>query len=255
MCRLAAYTGPSISLETIVSAPIHSLLQQSVAARESALTVNGDGFGLCWYGHDKVPGQYREIMPAWSDPNLANVCRMVYSDLFMAHIRASTHGETARANCHPFVFGKWSYMHNGQIPHIQRLRRELESELSDELYHSRSGTTDSELFFLLLLSMGFEQNPQTAWEKAFYRITADRRHDDDAVKMTCVLSDGERLYTFRQSSNQQSPTLYLSNQLQAGGYALASEPLDREADNWTVVPENSFFVIDREIHREMALAS
>lgn len=63
---------------------------QSVAAREAALTVNGDGFGLCWYGYNKAPGQYREIMPAWSDTNLANVCRMIHSDLFMAHIRAST---------------------------------------------------------------------------------------------------------------------------------------------------------------------
>lgn len=254
MCRLAAYTGPSIRLQSIISEPVHSLLQQSVSAREAALSVNGDGFGVCWYGDDKTPGQYRDIMPAWSDPNLANVCRMVSSDLFLAHIRASTHGETARANCHPFVFGQWSYMHNGQIPHIQRLRRELENELSDELYHSRSGTTDSELFFLLLLSMGFEKDPQTAWERAFARITTDRRHDDDAVRMTCVLSDGERLYAFRQSSDQQSPTLYLNSQIHAGGYALASEPLDRQTDNWTVVPENSFCVIDRERYREVLLA-
>lgn len=245
MCRLAAYTGPSIPMQKIVSAPVHSLLQQSLAAREAALTVNGDGFGLCWYGDDKVPGQYRDIMPAWSDPNLANFCRMVSSDLFLAHIRASTHGETARANCHPFVFNNWSYMHNGQIPHIQRLRRELENELQDEHYHARCGTTDSELFFLLLLSMGFEQNPQSAWEKAFERISRDRRYDDEAVKMTCVLSDGERLYTFRQSSDQQSPTLYLSKELETGGFALASEPLDRQANNWVMVPENSFCTIDR----------
>jgi predicted glutamine amidotransferase len=252
MCRLAAYTGPSIPLQTIVSVPAHSLLKQSVAARETALTVNGDGFGVCWYGDDRQPGQYRDVMPAWSDPNLANFCRMVRSDLFLAHIRASTHGETARANCHPFVFGQWSYMHNGQIPHIQRLRRELENELSDELYQSRCGTTDSELFFLLLLSLGLEQDPQTAWKQAFSRITTNRRYDD-AVKMTCVLSDGQRLYTFRQSSDHQSPTLYLSNQLQTGGYAITSEPLDSQADNWMVIPENSFCVVDRDAHSEMIL--
>jgi len=243
MCRLAAYTGPAMPIENIVSAPDHSLLRQSLAAKESAFTVNGDGFGVCWYGDDHIPGQYRDILPAWSDTNLASFCRLVQSELFMAHIRASTNGETSRVNCHPFVYEQWSYMHNGQIPHIQRLRRELEYELSDDLFNARYGTTDSELFFLLLLSNGFSEDAHSAWKASFERICIDRRHDDDPVRMTCVLSDGEKIYAFRQSSDQNSPTLYLNSTTHNGGVALASEPLDQDSNSWTMMPEDTLCII------------
>ena len=50
MCRLAAYIGPEIPLENIVTAPRHSLLSQSKDAYESKVSTNGDGFGIAWYG-------------------------------------------------------------------------------------------------------------------------------------------------------------------------------------------------------------
>jgi predicted glutamine amidotransferase len=49
-------------------------------------------------------------------------------------VRASTGGATSRTNCHPFVAGRWSFMHNGQIGGFERLRCRLESEISDDLY-------------------------------------------------------------------------------------------------------------------------
>jgi len=211
MCRLAAYAGPAIPIRNIVSVPAHSLLQQSLAAKETAFTVNGDGFGVSWYGDDHIPGQFRDIMPAWGDQNLNSICRLVQSRLFLAHIRASTNGETSRANCHPFVYDRWSYMHNGQIPHIQRLRRELEYELSDDLFNARCGTTDSELFFLYLLSNGF--------------------------------------------ATQQSPTLYLTDNMQQGGVSIASEPLDPNSSNWSEVPENSLCIIENGRHQFHGIAS
>ena len=50
MCRLAAYVGPQIPLENIVTAPQLSLLFQSKDAYESKVSNNGDGFGIAWYG-------------------------------------------------------------------------------------------------------------------------------------------------------------------------------------------------------------
>ncbi len=244
MCRLAAYCGPSIPLQNIVTSPAHSLLRQSSAATESLVSVNGDGFGICWYGFEAEPGLYKDVMPAWSDSNLSSVCRLVESRLFMAHVRASTQGETSRANCHPFVFERWSFMHNGQIPHIGRVRRELESELTDSLYGARLGTTDSEHFFLLLLAMGFNDDPLLAWKKAYSRIDASHRTDDEPIRMTCVLTDGNVIFAFRQSSDQNSPSLYHSKELDNGGHALASEPLDKLTTNWCPIPEDSFCTLD-----------
>ncbi len=131
MCRIAAYAGPSIPLENIIIRPKHSLLEQSQHATEAKLAVNGDGFGIAWYDDGPEPGLYRDVLPAWSDGNLTSLCRMVRSRLFLAHVRASTVGETSRQNCHPFTFGKWSFCHNGQVPHFPAIRRRLEAALPD----------------------------------------------------------------------------------------------------------------------------
>ena len=147
MCRLAAYMGPEIALENIVISPKHSLLEQSQNATEAKLAVNGDGVGLAWYGDQVEPGLYRDVLPAWSDGNLTSICRLVRSRLFLAHVRASTFGETSRANCHPFTHGSWSFMHNGQIAAIRSIFRRLEASLPDDIYQARRGNTDSELFF------------------------------------------------------------------------------------------------------------
>ena len=90
MCRLTAYMGPEIPLENIIVKPKHSLLVQSHDAREAKLAVNGDGFGIAWYGDVPEPGLYKDTFPAWSDENLPSICRLVKSRLFLAHVRAST---------------------------------------------------------------------------------------------------------------------------------------------------------------------
>lgn len=244
MCRLAAYLGPAIPLQNIVASPAHSLLHQSMAASEALLPLNGDGFGICWYGLDAEPGRYVETMPAWSDSNLKSVCRMICAPLFLAHVRASTIGETTRANCHPFVHKQWSFMHNGNIPHVQRIRRQLESTLPDDIYAQRQGTTDSELFFQLLVAYGINNDVETAWNRTIAAVLTDHSPLDGPVRIVCVLSDGHQLYAFRYSSDRNSPSLYHSVHLDNDGFAFASEPLDACKHNWEQIPENSFAVIN-----------
>lgn len=133
MCRWAAYLGEPVFLEDIITVPQHSLLAQSHHALEAKTATNGDGFGIAWYGDRPEPGRYRDVLPAWSDCNLKSLCRQIRSGLFLAHVRASTGGATNRDNCHPFVSGRWSFMHNGQIGGFERLRRRLEADLTDDL--------------------------------------------------------------------------------------------------------------------------
>jgi glutamine amidotransferase len=99
-----------------------------------------------------VPGIYRDILPAWNDPNLRSLTHQVRAPKFFAHVRASTGTATSRYTCHPFGFGPWLFMHNGQIGGHARIERRLEARLDDEHYRARLGTTDSELFFHLLLT-------------------------------------------------------------------------------------------------------
>ena len=235
MCRLAAYSGPAIPLENIIVRPAHSLLLQSQHATEAKLAVNGDGFGIAWYGErEEAPGLYRDVLPAWSDGNLLSLCRMIRSPHFLAHIRASTVGETSRTNCHPFTHGRWSFCHNGQIPHFAQLRRQLSEGLPDALYEARRGTTDSEMIFLTLLKHGLDRDPLTALRATLAELGEER--DAGPVKITAVFSDGRSLYAVRHASSGSAPTLYASQALDNGGRALASEPLCGVAARWAQVP-------------------
>ncbi|WP_372571894.1 class II glutamine amidotransferase [Ruegeria jejuensis] len=241
MCRFVAYGGPEIPLENIIILPRHSLLDQSQHATEAKLAVNGDGFGMAWYGDQERPGLYRDVLPAWSDGNLVDLCRMIRSRLFLAHIRASTFGETSRNNCHPFTYGKWSFMHNGEIADFPRLRRQFEAMLGDAYYAARRGRTDSELFFLLLLTNGLEVDPLSAISRTIAQIETVQGDVAEGNRITTALSDGQTIYAFRYSGSDDIPTLHLGTGLDHGGQVLASEPLDPETGNWTMLEANCLY--------------
>jgi len=247
MCRFVAYAGPEIALQEVVILPQHSLLQQSQHAAEAKLAVNGDGFGIAWYGADGAetePGLYRDVLPAWSDGNLIDLCRMIRSPLFLAHVRASTVGETARSNCHPFRHGCWSFMHNGQIGDFPRLRRGLEEQLDDTLYAARRGHTDSELLFLLLLQSGLASDPFGAVQTVLAQIAAMQGGTREPNRLTVALSDGRAIHGFRCSSDGRSPSLYHGRLSRTGGVVLASEPLGGDSADWRPVPDDCYFTLD-----------
>lgn len=246
MCRWIAYSGHTTALARYVTEPAHSLVSQSLKALESTASINGDGFGLGWYGDHPEPGRYREVQPAWSDENLRYLCRHLRSHLFFAHVRAATGTPITRANCHPFACGPWLFMHNGYVGDWARLRRPIEAMIPDELYASRTGTTDSEALFLSILGnglMGMELHPDpiAATAQTLARITALVR--DEPLRFTAALSDGRDLYAFRYATDDPANSLYY--QASENGVVVVSEPLDGERGNWIPVPENNVVVARR----------
>ncbi|MCU9846896.1 class II glutamine amidotransferase [Defluviimonas sp. WL0024] len=241
MCRWAAYTGTPIFLEDIVSRPGHSLIHQSQCASECKSAINADGFGLAWYGDREEPGLFRDILPAWSDPNLRSLTAQVKSHLFLAHVRASTGTATSRNNCHPFAVGRWSFMHNGQIGGYDALRRDAEMLIPDHLYAHRKGATDSEALFLVALGEGLDEDPKGALERATARFEVLSRAKGAAphVRMTAAFSDGEKLYAARYATDAGAPTLYHRWSDSRRGRAVVSEPLET-GECWDSVPPGSF---------------
>jgi predicted glutamine amidotransferase len=228
MCRWAAYRGQPRFLED----------------SEAKTATNGDGFGIAWYGERAEPGLYRDILPAWSDCNLKSLARQIRSPLFLAHVRASTTGATRRDNCHPFVSGRWSFMHNGQIGPYMRVKRALEAMLNDRCYGERVGTTDSELLFLLARHCGLDDDPEKAMRSALTLahdacLAAGVAPD---IRFTAAFSNGRALYAVRYASDDCAPTLYTAQA--PGGYFVVSEPLDDDGATWAAVPQASFLVLD-----------
>ncbi|MDO1580770.1 class II glutamine amidotransferase [Rhizobium oryzicola] len=248
MCRWAAYRGNPLYLEELVSSPAHSLIEQSHCASRAKTATNGDGFGIAWYGDHPEPGRYRDILPAWSDCNLRSLAHQIRSPLFLAHVRAATHGATRRDNCHPFVQGAWSFMHNGQISGFDRIRRKMEMLLSDELFAARTGTTDSELLFLLALEFGMERDPLGAMSKAIATVEqlSAEQGFEPLVRFTAAFSDGGKLYAIRYATDHKPPTLYAAPMGGKSGYCLVSEPLNDDIDAWVEIPDGSAVVVSDE---------
>lgn len=241
MCRWIAYRGETIPLEHYVTAPAHSLIEQSLRALEGTVATNGDGFGLGWYGEHPEPGLYREVRPAWSDDNLRYLCRHIQSHLFFAHVRAATGTPTTRPNCHPFASGRFLFMHNGVIGHWPRSRRPIEALIPDHLYPSRIGTTDSEAVFLAIMGAGAAEDPIGATVRTLARLTdIVNTSGRQPLRFTAALADGESLYAFRYAVNDKSNTLYY--RAAGSSVVLASEPLDRDRAIWLPVPDNHMII-------------
>ena len=242
MCRFLAYQGEPILLETLVAAPCHSLIHQSLHASESKTETNGDGFGVGWYGERPTPGLYREVRPAWSDENLLSIAGQVRSHLFFAHVRAATGTATTRANCHPFAHGKWLFMHNGQIGGWPAVRRRVESLIPDALYDSRTGTTDSEALFLAAMAHGLETDPVGAMRHTLGAVKAAQRAAGitEPLRFTATLTDGHTLWAFRWACDARPPTLYYKSR--PGLLLLVSEPIDGDRADWQEVPRGGTLV-------------
>lgn len=236
MCRFLAYLGEPILLEDLVCKPRHSLVRQSLRAVEAKTVTNGDGFGVGWYGERPSPGVYREVMPAWSDQNLLALCANVRSRLFFAHVRAATGGGISRQNCHPFQYGPYLFIHNGQIGGFSQVRRAMEAWLPDPLYDHRSGGTDSELLFLLIVArIQAGLSPTEAVRSVLGDTVAlmTSKGIEAPLRFAAALADGEHVWAFRWASDNAPPTLYLK--AQRGGWAVASEPLGDDADAWSLI--------------------
>jgi glutamine amidotransferase len=244
MCRWITYMGPPIYLEKLIYEPENSLVRQSLSARRARVPTNGDGSGIGWYGARDLPGLYRETRPAWNDPNLRSLAHQIESRLFFAHVRASTGTAASIANCHPFAFRRWMFMHNGQIGGYERVRRPLDAMIADEVYNARVGTTDSEAFFYLLFGHGLERDPVAALARTVGAVlkAMDTAGVDEPFRMTAALTDGETVYALRYATDPEPPTLFYADADER--LMIVSEPLDAEEGSWTPV-ENAHVLVAR----------
>ena len=247
MCRWVAYAGTEIYLEDILFHQEHSIVKQSLSAHESSWVTNGDGFGVAWYNDKRTPGLFKDILPAWNDSNLRSLATHIKTELFFAHVRATTGTSVSRNNCHPFVWENWAFMHNGQIGNWTKCRKDVEDLIDHAYYPHREGTTDSEAIFLIALSNGLKTQPIQAMQKTLSDIAKIMAHHQitEPLRVSCALTDGQEMWAFRCSSDNHSPSMYFgsphtrsldhaSNKINT----IASEPSDSEASHWFKVEEN-----------------
>lgn len=276
MCRFVAYLGPPIRLSSLVTEPTHSIIRQSYQAREMEEPLNGDGFGVAWYVPrlSKEPAVFKDITPAWNNPNLMDLARVIESGTIFAHVRAATPGlEVARRNCHPFSHGTFAFMHNGHLAGFPRLRRRLQARLSDAAFQILLGTTDTEHLFALFLDRYREREDDDPGDRLAGALADTIREAVSLVReagvegpsfLNLAVTDGRRLAVTRYTDGD--PAHARSLHLQSGyryvcedgdfktveaaegeeAVLIASEPLTDRGSHWPRVPPNQMVVVNEE---------
>jgi predicted glutamine amidotransferase len=261
MCRWVAYSGSPLLIDDLLYKPTHSLIAQSMHSTLGAETTNGDGFGIGWYGVGDRPGVFRSVEPAWNDRNLRELAQHIEAPIVFAHIRASSGSPVQQTNCHPFRYGRWLWMHNGVIHEFASVKRDLALAVDPSLYAHIEGSTDSEVFFFLALTLGLEDDPPGAVARAVGLIEEiGRRHGVEyPIQMTVATTNGSSVWAFRYSSEHDSRTLFYSTDVSTlrelypelevlsrasdESRLIVSEPLRDLPGAWNAVPESSYGIV------------
>ena len=158
---------------------------------------------------------FHSVEPAWNDRNLRELAGHVSSPLVFAHIRAATGTPVQQTNCHPFRHGRWLWMHNGAIRDFHSVKRDLVLAVDPSLYPEIDGSTDSETFFYLALTLGLEDDPPGGRSDAvgFIEATGRRHGVEHPIQMTVATTDGESIWAFRYSSEGSSRSLFFSTEV------------------------------------------
>jgi glutamine amidotransferase len=234
MCRHLAWLGGPRPLSDFVTAPEHSLVHQSYAARELLRgRVCGDGFGIGWY-HDagRGPARYRRPEPIWADSDLAGVAGAISSSAIVAAVRNGTPGIPGGvASTQPVAADGYLGSHNGFIDGFSRYARRLRDGLSDDLYGTLTGESDSETFLLLVVEHIRREGGIAAGLASAIEAVLDI---SPGSALCALMTDGRELVVARMAGDQPCDSLYVRRL--SDGVVVASEPLDA-GPGWAALPE------------------
>lgn len=219
MCRMLAYVGPEIPLESLLLRSSNSLIKQSKAPEHHPLLqLAGWGFGA-WSERFVCPEKplvYRRPVAAFFDDNVERLIPSLSAHTALAHIRASTYKSEAviaDENCHPFSYLEtpWIVVHNGSLPHWRSLQRELLSHCQERFLKQMKGTTDTEFLYVLFCSLLKEDSTsgfQQALEKMLQLILAAMKKLDlvAPTKLKLAFADAHRVVAVNFGSGYSGET-------------------------------------------------
>ena len=164
---------------------------------------NRHGWGIGYYdkGKAKVIKQGLEEVGSISNYNFS-VVKTVRSRIILSHVRRATYGDYSSVNAHPFVFKNWIFAHNGSVN-----RECLKRHLSEDYLKLIEGSTDSEVYFLLIMQE-IERHGDTL--EGIKSALSMVYNCENYTGLNFILSDGHRIYAYRDaSSNEKRYSLYL----------------------------------------------
>jgi glutamine amidotransferase len=172
---------------------------------------------------------YKTTQPPLNDLNFRSICANTATKVAFAHIRMATATPVVVVNNHPFVFGRHTFMHNGEVSNFVEVRREICDLLDQDAFANIHGGTDSEHVAALYISILTKGQGKEAWEKETtptemknaLQTTVDtiirlqkKKLGTKAIPndLNMASTDGRHLIAFRIRNHptEQPPSLYYS---------------------------------------------
>jgi len=144
MCRLFGF-------RSIIKSQVHRSLVEADNAILEQSQVHSDGWGVAYYVAG-APHLIKSTDAAIDSSLFEKVSGIVASETVLAHIRKATQGDRCITDTHPFQYGHWVFVHNGNIEDFPRQRERLSALISPKIRRYILGRTDSELIFYLILT-------------------------------------------------------------------------------------------------------
>lgn len=236
MCRLLG----SVSRSPVT---VDQVLGVGRADFVALAALHGDGWG---HASSERPG-HLEVRKApdsaLTSAAFADVTASHPSSASLTHLRWATLGLGVReANTHPFTDGLVAFGHNGSIDPPEL----LDTLVTPALARTRQGTTDSERYFLALLSRMREGMDEL---DALVQTVADVvALPGAAMSLNCMLVTPRALYAVcsHDPASYEEPDYYpLLYRTDAGTVVVASTGWTDSA-GWTTLGNGQMLVVDRE---------
>ena len=242
MCRL---------LGTVSRTPV-TLDQVLGDERDAFLALaaqHGDGWGHAWMGTDRLEVRKRADS-ALVSRELAVLAAGQAAEAALTHLRWATLGLSVRsANTHPFTSHGVAFAHNGSISPPGA----LEELVAPQLKPHRQGDTDSERYFLAVLSRLAEGATPT---EALATTVADIVASGATVhSLNCMLLTPEALLAVccYDPGSYEDPEYYPLLHRRTGETVVVASTGWTESAGWSTLDNGQMIVVERESLRTTIL--
>ena len=233
MCRLLGSVSRSpVTVDDVLGADRGAFLDLA--------RIHGDGWGHAWTSGSAVEVR-KDPGSALESAELAALTANEAAEAALTHLRWATLNLGVRPeNTHPFTDGTLAFAHNGSIvpPHG------IDELIAPGLAARREGDTDSERFFLALLSRMEGRDVGAALRQTVEDVVASGA---EVRSLNCMLLTPQTLYAVccYNALSDEDPDYYPLLYRQAGDTVVVASTGWTDSAGWSVLDNGQMLTVDR----------
>lgn len=191
MCRLFGWAGDTaVSAASALGADLDRLVELS--------RVHDDGWGVAWVDAGGTVHRVRHENAAHEAADFTTVMNEAVGRAGIVHLRYATDGIVCSLdNSHPFISDRTLFAHNGSVERGPG----LDALIDGDLLEAVRGDTDSERYFLALVSAARRTG---SYEKAFTEVVS-ALPEPEWSSLNAMLVDGTTLYVLSRHHPERRP--------------------------------------------------